>query len=89
MKLLSKREIDASKALERKLEVDEGRKLAEKVDMLRRLYAEEQAKFARFRDETIHAVLGEIRILIEERDSLRSKVRQLRTEADLPAEYRL
>ncbi len=48
-RLLPKQEIAAQKAGERKLEVDEGRKLAKKVDDLRELYGQEQAKFEQFK----------------------------------------
>src|SRR5262245_26890114 len=53
MRLLDKREVDQKKATERRLEVEEGKKLAHKVDELRRLWAEEEPRIRQARDNLV------------------------------------
>lgn len=75
MRLLDKKEVDIAKAKERRLEVDEGFKLASKVDGLRRLVAEEQAKFDKWRDAMISAIKAEIALWTEKRDTIESEAK--------------
>lgn len=70
MKLLEKREIDKLKAIDRRKEIDEGIKLARKVDTLRELSAKEETNLLKFRDESIKKVKEEINILIAEKEAL-------------------
>ena len=74
MKLLSKQEVDLAKAKDRRLEIDEGKKLAVKVDKLRQLAQDEQAKFLMWRDEQIAAVKAEILVWVEKLDALKHDV---------------
>lgn len=60
MKLLPKSEIDKMKAVERKREIDEGLKLAKRVDNLREVAAAEEASLRKFRNETVKVIYDEI-----------------------------
>lgn len=92
MKILQKKEIDLFKAKERHLEVQEGRKLAEKVDSLRELVAKEQANLTKFREETIAKVHAQIDDLINTKVALEAEVGTLenrRTNAQKPVDLKL
>ncbi len=80
MKLLSKNEIEKAKSLERKLEIDEGAKLARKVDDLRKLSAEEEMKQSKFRLASLKETNDQIAAATTERDSLLAEVVKLREE---------
>lgn len=82
MKLLDKPSISNLKALERKREIDEGAKLAKKIDTLRELSASEQTNLSRFRDETLKKVREEIDSAMGERDALAREVVSLKEERD-------
>lgn len=60
IRLLSKSDIDSKKALERKQEMDEGMKLAKRVDALRETVADEEASLELFRRKTITAISTQI-----------------------------
>jgi hypothetical protein len=77
MKLLEKTDIAKAKVLERQVEIQEGAKLAKKVDSLRQMKADEQANLLKFRDETIRKVRAEIDKYIREREILGEEVRSL------------
>lgn len=77
MKLLDKKSLSQQKANERKLEVEEGAKLARKVDALRETASKEELNLAKFRIEYIKTIQTEMSELIERRDSLRSTVDSL------------
>lgn len=84
MKLLTKSEIEQHRAKERKLEIDEGLKLARRVDNLRKTVADEQKALGDFaranskelieqiadRANELHAISLEIQALREEREKL-------------------
>jgi hypothetical protein len=70
MKLLEKNEISKIKGIERKMEIDEGIKLAKRVDTLRELSAKEQTSLSKFRDESLKQIRIEIDSLITERNNL-------------------
>lgn len=70
MKLLSKQDIDLAKARERKMEIDEGKKLAERVDTLRRVLPAEMARLEEFRDKTVAAVKADIEQILERKNRL-------------------
>lgn len=82
MRLLDKLQINLSKAVERKLEVDEGRKLAERVDALRELSATEAANLERFRGESLAQAKADIGVLVAEKGSLLGEVERLRSDRD-------
>lgn len=74
MKLLSKKEVDQSKASERARDVQEGLKLAKRVDALRETQAEEEASLARFREKTLAIIHEETTKAAEKRDILLKEV---------------
>lgn len=76
MKLLSKQEVDTQKAKERKLEIDEGAKLAKRIDSLRELHSKEEKNLISFRDTNLANIRKEIDEEIKKRGSLRSQVSQ-------------
>lgn len=84
MKLLDKQEVNRLKGVERKLEVDEGVKLAKKVDALRELAAKEQTNLTKFRESSLAVVKAEIDDAIKQRDALRENIEVLtRQQAEL------
>ncbi len=78
MKLIEKKEILAAQNLDRKRDVEEGHKLASKVDALRKLAADEQANLLKFSRETLRKVHSDIDSNISERDSIKREVDQLK-----------
>ena len=91
MKLLQKKDIDLSKARERHLEVQEGKKLAGAVDRLRELRANEEASLDKFREGTVAKVRAQIDDLINTRTALEAEVGTLevrRANAQKPVDER-
>ena len=82
MKLLKKEEIGKHKAAERQREVDEGVKLAQRVDALREVAAQEEASLEKFRRETIATIHKEIEAATAERDTLKAEVKTLQTQRE-------
>ncbi len=80
MRLLPKQEINVRKAQEKRAEMDEGLKLARRVDNLREIAATEEASLASFRSATVKSINDEVRKLDEERIKLISDVTTLREE---------
>lgn len=78
MKIPSKQEVSTSKALERKREIDEGLKIANKVDTLRKLASTEQNNLIKFRDESLQSIKEEIANYVDSRDSLQREVDALK-----------
>lgn len=76
-RLLDKKLVSASLAVERKNEIDKGIKLAKAIDALRQSKAEEEDNLERFRSETVRRVQIEIDSLVIRRDELRSEVQKL------------
>lgn len=70
MKLLDKREIDVAKAAERHMEIEEGRRLAVRVDSLRELFSKEQGSLAKYRDETMKEALKQLAEVTAKRDQM-------------------
>lgn len=77
MKLLKKEDIQQDYALERKLQIDEGMRLAHKIDSLRKSYVEEEQKLKIFREESLRAILAEINPLILKRQKLEAEIKAL------------
>lgn len=61
MRLLPKSELDKKKAQEQRIEVEEGVKLARRVDNLREVIAEEEAKRIKYRDTQLELIANEIK----------------------------
>lgn len=74
MRLLSKREVDLKKSQDRKREIDEGVKLAKRVDDLRQLAAEEEKNLEDFRVKTVKAFREEMTEKEEQRDFLDTEI---------------
>lgn len=79
MRLLDKNEVNRRKNLEKRVEIDEGLKLARKVDSLRKTSLEEESKLGKFRDSTTKIVQKEIDGLIDRRNILADEVEILET----------
>lgn len=77
IKLLSKSEIATGKAKERRQSIDEGVKLANRVDNLRKVAADEESALEKFRKESMKAIQAEIKTKTKERDDLLSEVAKL------------
>lgn len=80
MKLLPRQEITALKNIERKKEIDEGAKLAQKIDVLRETAAKEEASLSKFREKTLGLIRGDVMQLSQERNILQIEVDILRKE---------
>jgi len=81
-RLLNRREIDARKAQERKRELDEGKKLASRVDTLREIAATEETKLDKFRHESLEVIGKEIADKTAEKDALERELRIKRQERE-------
>lgn len=69
------------------MEIDEGAKLARRVDNLRQISAEEETRLEQFRKGQIEAIHQEISSLIGDRDALKGEIadlQQQRAEAMIP-----
>lgn len=95
MKILSKQDIHEHKAVERKKEIDEGVKLAKRVDDLRELTAKEKANLDLFRSKSLVQLHTEISNKAKERDKLdkdilekQIKRRELEAPIDLTSEWK-
>lgn len=76
MKLLSKEDTQKLKTLERKMDIDEGLKIARKIDQLRKDYSNEETKLKRFKEENEK----EVDLLIQKRDLLIEEIESLKAE---------
>ncbi len=80
IRLLPKSEIDRAKALDRQREIDEGKKLATRVDGLRQTHAKEEAELQSFRSKTLAQIQLEINGEIERLENAKRKVKEKRDE---------
>ena len=74
MKLLPKTKIASLKSDSRKLDIDEGVKLAKTVDALRQAKATEEANLAKFRDASLKEVQSQINEKVKELDKLKTEI---------------
>lgn len=77
-KLLPKQEIVLLKGAERKREIDEGLKLAKKIDLLRQTASEEEANLKKFREESLKVIKEEMSKIITERDGIIIEIVELK-----------
>lgn len=77
LRLLPKEEIQKKKADEKFREIQEGLKLAKRVDSLREIQSQEEASLAEFRKKTLESIHEETTAKAKERDSLISEVETL------------
>lgn len=77
IRLLTKSEIVKAKSKDRQTEINEGLKLAKKVDNLRELASSEETNLNKFRKETLANIQEEILTKSKERDELVTRVTDL------------
>lgn len=77
MKLLTKSEVAKAQADVKKQEIDEGLKLARKVDNLREIKAQEEASLEKFRRETVSKINTEISLLDTKKSEVLKEVSTL------------
>ena len=77
MRLLDKQTIAQQQSNEKRLEIEEGKKLALKVDVLRETAAQEEKKLADFRMGSLTSIKNEITPLEEKRNALTREVQDL------------
>lgn len=80
MRLLPKSEINVRQAQQKRAEIDEGVKLANRVDNLREIAAREEESLSSFRNNTLKAIAAEIKKAEDERSSILKEVTDLREE---------
>jgi hypothetical protein len=80
VKLLNKSEMANLKAKETSREIQEGVKLATRVDNLRQLQAKTEQEFETYKVSTLQAIQEEIQKALEEKDKITGALRQLRKE---------
>lgn len=81
-RLLSKREVDAQKARERHREIEEGKKLAGRVDGLRELASSEESGLEEFRIKQLTAIQAELGPKIQELAEVNSEIARKKTIRD-------
>jgi chromosome segregation ATPase len=84
MKLLDKKKIVEIKAKERQTEINEGIKLAKRIDSLREIQAEEEKSLAVFRNATLKKINDDIK---EANTELSNIQRSIKDEKDAHIEY--
>lgn len=77
MKLLTKTETRTAFTDQRKLDIDEGKKLATRVDVLRETLSREEQNLEKFRSETVKTIHQEIKTLNDQKETLRKEVKEL------------
>ncbi len=77
LKLLTREQITNAKVTDQLREIQEGKKLAERVDRLRGLQAIEEASLDKFRTETLSRIHEETTEALKKRDFLFGEVREL------------
>jgi len=80
IRLLQKSEVQKAKALERQKEIEEGKKLATRVDKLRELSADEERNLRESRDKAISAIRIAINPLIEQKEDVERQITTRREE---------
>lgn len=80
MRLLPKSEVDKAKALDRQREIEEGKKLATRVDTLRDTHAKEEAELQSFRSKTLAQIQIEVNGEIERLEDVKREVNEKRQE---------
>lgn len=74
MRLLNQRDLDQAKAAEQKQVIDEGTKLAKRVDNLREVAADEETALGEFRKRTLEQIYAEINIEAKKLEFLKTAV---------------
>ena len=74
MKLMSKKEVKTATAQNRKIEIDEGHKLAKQVTGIRETKAQEEASLEKFRSETVKNIQEELEPMQRELEDVKKEV---------------
>lgn len=74
MRLLSKSDVTTAKAQERKRDIDEGLKVARRIDSLREIATNEEKSLQEFRKRTLEAIHADISTESAKLDVLRSEI---------------
>lgn len=74
MKLLKKSVVAKEQAHQRKVQIDEGIKLAQRVDSLRRTRSEEEQNLEKFRENSLKIVKDEIDFFLKEKEALKGDI---------------
>lgn len=82
MRLLPKQEVNLRQAQQKKAEIDEGLKLARRIDSLREIAAQEEASLASFRSSTLKTIQEDIKKVENERNAVKKEVSDLRKELE-------
>lgn len=77
MQLLDKHTIQIQKGIERKIEIDEGAKLAAKIDSLRKILLTEEKRLSQYRETTVNAIQAEISELTNTISLLKNQINEL------------
>lgn len=80
VRLLPKSEIDRRKSEEQRTAIQEGLKVAERVDLLREMLASEETAFDKYRTDTLKAIQSEVNEKHQEKNVLEGEVVVLRRE---------
>ena len=83
MKLLNRQEIESKRNSERQTLIDEGLKLAKKVDVLRETAAKEEENLAKFREGSLAQLREDIQKLIDIKNALEASVASLKEEKEV------
>lgn len=76
-RLLKQSDIDSLKSIDRRREIEEGKKLANRVDSLREIVANEELALEKFRSKTIEVLHEDITMENKKRDELKAEVDNL------------
>lgn len=83
VRLFQKNEIEKLSSIEKRAEIEEGMKLARRIDTLRSTLADEEKKVRLFRENTTQRVVDEINEKILYRDSLQREIAELKDQRRL------
>lgn len=75
MLLPSAKDVQKERTEERRNLIEEGIKIARKIDTLRDTLGKEERALKQFRDNSMKVVLSEIRVFQDERDSLKKEIK--------------
>lgn len=83
IKLLKKSDIQAQKNVEKRIEIDQGKQLAERIDRLREVAAQEERSLAEFRSKTVASINAEITTLTEQVSGLKRELQSMMEDREL------
>jgi len=86
IRLLPKSEIAKAQANAQKQTIDEGAKLARRIDSLRQTIADEERSLREFREKTVATIHKEISVLTARRDTITSELRKAERELEIARE---